>query len=141
MPFEAEKATVKFIMKVYHDSKQTMMEPNIWGAFQALGFEFEFDTTSEPCRLLLNEESLKESAGFRELSSIDLPLDQLCCQLDGVLLDLAGLINQSKMTWPNHIYFPLIRDQDIILCQKSEKSKCREIHWIVQESYRNLDCQ
>jgi hypothetical protein len=37
-PFEDEKATVKFIMRVYHDFKQTMAEPNRWGAFRAIGF-------------------------------------------------------------------------------------------------------
>jgi hypothetical protein len=104
-------------MKVYHDFKQTMVEPKIWEAFQAL--TFEFDTTSELYRLLFNKEKLRESTGFQELWSVDLPLDQLCNQLDGVLLDLVGLISQRKMTWPNHIYiyFPLIRYHDIILCQ------------------------
>jgi hypothetical protein len=128
-------------MKGSHDFKQTMAEPNIWGAFQRLGFEFEFHTTSESDRLLFNEEKLRESAGFRELRSIDFSLDQLCCQLDGVLLDLVGLISQSKMTWLNHvdIYFPLIRYQDIILCEKSEKSKYREIPRISSGNYRNLD--
>jgi hypothetical protein len=29
LPFEDEKETVKFIMKVYHDFKQTMVESNI----------------------------------------------------------------------------------------------------------------
>jgi hypothetical protein len=60
-PFEDEKETVKFIMKVYHDFKQTMVEPNIWGAFRAIGFEFEFDTEAQPYRLLLNERKQRES--------------------------------------------------------------------------------
>jgi hypothetical protein len=47
LPFEDEEETVKCIMKVYHDFKQTIVEPNIWGAFQAIGFEF--DTEAEPC--------------------------------------------------------------------------------------------
>jgi hypothetical protein len=128
LPFGDERATVKFIMKVYHDFKQTMVEPTISRAFQAL--EFEFDTTSEPYRLFFNEEKLTKSAGFRGLWSIDFPLDQLCCQFDGVILDLVGLISQSKMTWLHYIFFPLIRDQDVILCQESEKWKCREIHRI-----------
>jgi hypothetical protein len=55
-------------------------------------------------------------------------LNQLYYQLVGLLLDLVGLISQSKMTSPNHIYFPLIRYQDTILRQKSEKWKYREIH-------------
>jgi hypothetical protein len=29
LPFEDEKETVRFIMKVYHDFKETMVEPNI----------------------------------------------------------------------------------------------------------------
>jgi hypothetical protein len=74
-PFEDEKETVKFIMKVYHDFKQTMVEPNTWGDFQAI--EFEFDTEAEPYRLLFNEEKLRQSECFRELWSIDCPLDQL----------------------------------------------------------------
>jgi hypothetical protein len=65
---------------------------------------------------------VKTNFHFRELWSIDFPLDQLRCQLDGVPLDLARLISQRKMTWPNHIYgyFPLIRYSHIILCEKSE---------------------
>jgi hypothetical protein len=48
LPFEDEKETVKFIMRVYHNFKRTMVEPNIWGAFRAIGFEFEFDSEAEP---------------------------------------------------------------------------------------------
>jgi hypothetical protein len=48
LPFEEAKATIKLIMNVCHDFSRTMVEVNIWGAFQALGFEFEFDKTSEP---------------------------------------------------------------------------------------------
>jgi hypothetical protein len=51
LPFEGEKETVEFIMKVYHDFKQTMVESNIWGAFQTIVFEYEFDTEGWPCRL------------------------------------------------------------------------------------------
>jgi hypothetical protein len=64
-------------MKVYHDFKQTMADLNIWGAFQAIGFEFEFDTEAEPCQLSFNKEKLKQSEGFRESWLIDFPLDQL----------------------------------------------------------------
>jgi hypothetical protein len=47
LPFEDEKKTVKFIMKGYHDFKQTMVEPNICRAFRAIGFEFKFYTEGE----------------------------------------------------------------------------------------------
>jgi hypothetical protein len=56
LPFEDEKETVKFVMKVYHDFKQITVETNIQGAFQAVGFEFDME--AEPCRLLSNEKKL-----------------------------------------------------------------------------------
>jgi hypothetical protein len=40
LPFEDAKKTIKFIMKVYRDFKQTMVESNRGGAFKAIGFEF-----------------------------------------------------------------------------------------------------
>jgi hypothetical protein len=62
-------------MKVYRDFKQTIMESNTGEAFRAIGFEF--DTEAEPCRLLFNQEKLRQGEGFRELPWIELPLDQL----------------------------------------------------------------
>jgi hypothetical protein len=62
LPFDDDVATVKFIMNVYRDFKRTMVEPNIWAVFQAIGFEY--DTVAEPYRLLVNKEKLGESKGF-----------------------------------------------------------------------------
>jgi hypothetical protein len=92
LPFGGEKASVKFLMKVYHDFKQTMVEPNIWGAFQAL--DFEFNTRSEPYRLLFNEKKLRESTGFREVWSIAFPW--INYRYDGVILSSTGSISQNK---------------------------------------------
>jgi hypothetical protein len=75
LPFEGEQETVKFILKVLRDFKQTMVESNRCGAFLAI--VFELDTEAEPYRLLFNEEKLRQSEGFRELWLIDFPLDQL----------------------------------------------------------------
>jgi hypothetical protein len=33
-----EQSAAAFIIRVYHDFRQTMMEVNIWGAFSAIGF-------------------------------------------------------------------------------------------------------
>jgi hypothetical protein len=66
--------TIKFIMKVYHDFTQTMVQPNIWGAFQELGLDF--DTRSWPDQLLFNEEKRRDGAAFREVSSIDVLRDR-----------------------------------------------------------------
>jgi hypothetical protein len=72
LPFENDNATVKFIMRVYHDFGQTIIQPNLWRAFQALGFEF--DPSAEPSGFLFNEKKLRESARFRELWSLDSPI-------------------------------------------------------------------
>jgi hypothetical protein len=77
LPFEDEEETLKCIMKVWHGFKQRLVEPNTWGAFQAIRFEFEFDMEAEPYRLLFTEEKLRQSASFRESRPIDFPLDQL----------------------------------------------------------------
>jgi hypothetical protein len=61
LPFEYEIETVRFIMKVYHEFKQAMVEFNTWEAFRAIGFEF--DTDAEPYHLLFNEEQLRQNAG------------------------------------------------------------------------------
>jgi hypothetical protein len=52
-----------------------MVESNRGGAFKAIGFEFHSER--EPYWPLFNEEKVRQSEGFRELWSIDFPLDQL----------------------------------------------------------------
>jgi hypothetical protein len=41
-----ESGTVAFIIKLYHDFKQTIVEVNIWGAFSAI--DFSYDITQNP---------------------------------------------------------------------------------------------
>jgi hypothetical protein len=75
LPVDDENATLRVIRKVDHDSRQIMIQPNIWGAFRALGLEF--DMRREPYGLLFDEEKLRGRAGCQELWSVDFPLDQL----------------------------------------------------------------
>jgi hypothetical protein len=77
LPFDEDNSMVKFIMKLYHDFRQTMIQPNRRRAFFALGLEFEFDMRRDPYGLLFDEVKLRASAGFEELWSADFPLDQL----------------------------------------------------------------
>jgi hypothetical protein len=35
--FDEEQRAAAFIVKIYHDFKQTMVEINIWGAFSSIG--------------------------------------------------------------------------------------------------------
>jgi hypothetical protein len=66
---------VRVIMKPYHEFKQTMVESNIWRGFWTLAIEF--DRKTEPYWPLFSKKKLRESAGVREMSSIDFVLDQL----------------------------------------------------------------
>jgi hypothetical protein len=91
LPFDDDNATVKFIMKVYHDFRRTMARPNVWGTSRALGLEF--DTMRESYRLLFDKEKLRRSAGFQELWSVDFPLDQLSCRRHIARL---GRINKAE---------------------------------------------
>jgi hypothetical protein len=65
LPFENDSATVEFMMKVYHDLKQTIVPSNVWGAFYALGRDF--GTMRESYMVLFDEEKLRGSAGVPEL--------------------------------------------------------------------------
>jgi hypothetical protein len=78
LPFDDDNATVRFIMKVCHDFGPTVIRSKRWGAFQALGLEF--DVKNVPYGLLFDEIKLRESAGFQERWSIDFPLDHLSGQ-------------------------------------------------------------
>jgi hypothetical protein len=62
LPFETDNSTVKLLMKVYNDFRQTMVPSNVWGAFHAL--VFDYDTRREPSRLLFDEEKLRGSGGL-----------------------------------------------------------------------------
>jgi hypothetical protein len=97
-------------MKGDRDFKQTMVEPNIWGAFRAIGFEFEFefDTEAELSRLSLNEEKLRQSDGFRELWSMDFPW--ISCRVGGKrrMPDLARSIGKNKVIWLKQMSLSLI---------------------------------
>jgi hypothetical protein len=75
LPFDDDNATAKVIVKVYHDFTQTNVRPNVCGAFHAFGLEFNM--RRELYGFLFDEATLRESAGFRELCSVDFPLDQL----------------------------------------------------------------
>jgi hypothetical protein len=70
-----ESDIAAFIIKLYHDFKQTMVEVNRWGAFLAIGFSY--DITQNPYTLLFDEEKFRQSRGFMELWVHDTPLESL----------------------------------------------------------------
>jgi hypothetical protein len=72
---DEEQPAAAFLLKVYHDFKQTMIEVNIWGAFAAIWFSY--DIAQNPYGLLFDEEKLRQSPGFAELWERDTPLESL----------------------------------------------------------------
>jgi hypothetical protein len=73
--FEEEQPTVAFLLKVYHDFKQTMIEVNIWKAFEAIGFTYDIEQI--PYGLLFDPEKLRQSPGFVELWERNTPSESL----------------------------------------------------------------
>jgi hypothetical protein len=63
------------MMKACHDFGQIMVQPDIWGTFQA--FELDFDMSGERYRFLFDEKKPRDGAGFRESCSFEFPLDRL----------------------------------------------------------------
>jgi hypothetical protein len=52
-----------------------MIETNIWGAFQES--EFHFDVSTEPYRILFDEEKRWRTSAFQELWTVNFPLEKL----------------------------------------------------------------
>jgi hypothetical protein len=73
--FDEEQPTVAFLLKIYHDFKQTIIEVNISEAFAAIGFTHNIEQS--PYALLVDEEKLRQSPDFMELSERDTPLGSL----------------------------------------------------------------
>jgi hypothetical protein len=73
--FDEEQPAAAFLLKVYHDFKQTKIEINLWEAFAAIGFTHDIEQS--PYGLLFDEEKLRQSPGFMELWERDTPLGSL----------------------------------------------------------------
>jgi hypothetical protein len=72
---DEEQPAAAFLIKVYHDYKQTMVEVNIWGAFAAIGMTQ--DITQDPYGLIFDKEKFQQSPGFIELWQCDVPFESL----------------------------------------------------------------
>jgi hypothetical protein len=58
-----------------HDFRMTMIEPNIWGAFQGIGVKYLVVDWFQ--RVSFDEMTLREGEGFKELLDIDFPVGNL----------------------------------------------------------------
>jgi hypothetical protein len=68
LPLETDHRTAKFIQKVYHDFRQTMIDPNIRAAFTHIGITFYI--VWNVMRVRFNEITLRQTPGFMELWEI-----------------------------------------------------------------------
>jgi hypothetical protein len=75
LPFGSDNLTVTLIHEAFRSLKQTIVEDNVRNTFKAIGFEFNI--TQTPCTLLLQEEKLRQSQGFRAIWDADNSMDQL----------------------------------------------------------------
>jgi hypothetical protein len=71
LPFDDEQGIANFLFRIYRRFKQTMIETNIWRAFQEAGFYF--DMSVEPCRIRFDEEKLRRTAPFQEIWVLAVP--------------------------------------------------------------------
>jgi hypothetical protein len=72
---DEEQSTAAFLIKVYHDYKQTMVEVNIWAAFAAI--VMTYDITQDIYGLIFDEEKFRQSQGFLALWQPDVPFESL----------------------------------------------------------------
>jgi hypothetical protein len=72
---DEEQPAAAFLLKVYHDFKQTLIEVNIWEAFVARGFTY--DIKQNTYGRLFDEEKLRQSLGFVEQWKGNAPLESL----------------------------------------------------------------
>jgi hypothetical protein len=72
---DEESQAAAFLLKVYRDFKQMIVEVNIWRAFAAIGFTC--DINKIPYGLLFDEENFRRSPGFLDLWERNMPLESL----------------------------------------------------------------
>jgi hypothetical protein len=75
LPFGNDQTTLDFLLNSYRTFKQTIIEPNICGAFHEAAFEF--DTRTEPYRLVFHGEKPRKTPAFQEIWSLDFLLEKL----------------------------------------------------------------
>jgi hypothetical protein len=92
LPFDDDQTTADFFFKSFRMFRQTMTEPNIWGAFQEAGFEFDMTTGRIASHLM--RESAETRVDFDKYGRATSP--SKTCRQDGKIRGLVGLVAMSK---------------------------------------------
>jgi hypothetical protein len=77
VPLHDDAWSARFIRRVYHDFRMTMMmiEPNIWGAFRGIGVKYSVVDAVQ--RVSFDEMTLREREGAREAWERNVPVENL----------------------------------------------------------------
>jgi hypothetical protein len=75
LPLESDEHTAGFIKRIFHLTKQTLMEHNVPSVCMQLGLQYNSEET--PDLLHLDEGVLRESSGFISLWENDYPPERL----------------------------------------------------------------
>jgi hypothetical protein len=104
-----DSETVVFILKLYYDFKQAMVEINIWRVLSAIGFTH--DITHDPYGLLLiRKSSDKVAASWSSGSATRL---ERACRRGINEPSLNGLTNQNKSIWSKILAVLPARNEDV----------------------------
>jgi hypothetical protein len=72
---DEEQPAATFLLRVYRNFKQMIVEVNIWGAFAIIGFTHDMDQILY--EVLFDKEKFQQSPGFVELWGRNVPLESL----------------------------------------------------------------
>jgi hypothetical protein len=106
---EKQRPAAAFLLKVYHDFKQTMVEINIWDAFTAI--EFAYDIEQNPYGLLFDEKKFRQTRGFA--GSVSARCHWRVCRRDVENRNLDGSISQNKSIWSKYFAILPVRNEDM----------------------------
>jgi hypothetical protein len=104
-----EADTAAFIIRLYHDFKQTMVKVNVWGAFSAIGFSY--DIRESPYRSLFDEEKFRQSGG--SWNSGRMTRLWRVCRHGVDMPNLNGLTNQNQCIWSKNLAILPTRSKDM----------------------------
>jgi hypothetical protein len=85
---DEESGAATFILKVYRDFKEIMVEVNIWKAFAAI--VFTYDIGQILYGLLFDKEKFRQNPGFVEFWERDISFE-----------NLSKRLRESKFKWIN----------------------------------------
>jgi uncharacterized protein (UPF0248 family) len=115
-----------FLLKVYCDFKQIMMEINIWKAFAIIGFTYDIDEI--PYRLPFDEENSDKI--LTSWSYGNAIYHWIVCRSDSKNQNWDRLTSRDKSIWSKYFTFLTIRNKDMWSIEKLKMWTFGRIRWM-----------